>query len=114
MMWINGGPGGSSAMGLFMEQGKFSSFSPKKLLTDGLGYVDDGIGPCRVKEDPKTVNDTYPNKYAWNQRVSVVFTGRCASQVMLIGPGECVLLGSADRSWIQSWRAMWTGEIAYT
>jgi hypothetical protein len=22
-MWINGGPGGSSAMGLFMEQGEF-------------------------------------------------------------------------------------------
>lgn len=26
VMWINGGPGGSSAMGLFMEQGQPQSY----------------------------------------------------------------------------------------
>ncbi|CAD6587184.1 MAG: hypothetical protein TREMPRED_004679 [Tremellales sp. Tagirdzhanova-0007] len=50
VMWINGGPGASSAMGLFMEQ-----------------------GPCRIKENPQTVNDTYPNPYAWNEKTNIFF-----------------------------------------
>ncbi|ORY35324.1 Alpha/Beta hydrolase protein [Naematelia encephala] len=50
VMWINGGPGGSSAMGLFMEQ-----------------------GPCRIKENPETPYDTYTNPYAWNEKANVFF-----------------------------------------
>ncbi|KAG8887476.1 hypothetical protein FRB98_009557 [Tulasnella sp. 332] len=48
LMWINGGPGGSSAIGLFME-----------------------LGPCTV--DPHAVNRTVWNPYAWNNNASVFF-----------------------------------------
>jgi cathepsin A (carboxypeptidase C) len=60
MMWINGGPGCSSALGLFMELG-LSSFS---LLT---------LGPCSIKENPKTPNDTIPNPYSWNEKANIFF-----------------------------------------
>ena len=49
-VWINGGPGGSSAIGLLLEQ-----------------------GPCRVVPNPKSINDTYPNPYAWNENANVFF-----------------------------------------
>jgi len=47
LMWINGGPGGSSAIGLFME-----------------------LGPCRVNMDGHT---TTPHPYSWNDRASIFF-----------------------------------------
>ncbi|ORX35568.1 Alpha/Beta hydrolase protein [Kockovaella imperatae] len=50
VMWINGGPGGSSAMGLFLEQ-----------------------GPCRINKDPSGLNDTVVNPYAWNEKANVFF-----------------------------------------
>ncbi|RXK37197.1 cathepsin A (carboxypeptidase C) [Tremella mesenterica] len=49
-MWINGGPGCSSALGLFME-----------------------LGPCSVKDDPKNWNDTEWNPYSWNNNANVFF-----------------------------------------
>jgi len=47
LMWINGGPGGSSAIGLFME-----------------------LGPCRVNMDG---NSTTPNPYSWNDHANIFF-----------------------------------------
>jgi len=49
-MWINGGPGCSSALGLFME-----------------------LGPCSVKDDPKSVNDTKVNPDSWNSNANIFF-----------------------------------------
>ncbi|BEJ16680.1 hypothetical protein CspHIS471_0600810 [Cutaneotrichosporon sp. HIS471] len=50
IMWINGGPGCSSSIGLFME-----------------------LGPCTVADNPKTVNDTKPNPYSWNEHANIFF-----------------------------------------
>ncbi|KAK4684296.1 hypothetical protein P7C73_g5896, partial [Tremellales sp. Uapishka_1] len=50
VMWINGGPGCSSALGLFME-----------------------LGPCSIKDKPTSVNDTERNPYAWNERANIFF-----------------------------------------
>ncbi|AFR98075.1 cathepsin A (carboxypeptidase C) [Cryptococcus neoformans C23] len=50
IMWINGGPGCSSSLGMLME-----------------------LGPCSVKDDPKGVNDTERNPYAWNEKANVFF-----------------------------------------
>ncbi|KZO96589.1 serine carboxypeptidase [Calocera viscosa TUFC12733] len=47
LMWINGGPGCSSALGLFME-----------------------LGPCRVND---IGNDTVPHAEGWNERANVFF-----------------------------------------
>ena len=46
----SGGPGCSSALGLFME-----------------------LGPCSVKDDPKTLNDTKVNPNSWNQNANIFF-----------------------------------------
>ncbi|KAI0780339.1 serine carboxypeptidase [Trametes elegans] len=46
ILWINGGPGSSSALGLFME-----------------------LGPCRTSGP----NVTAPFEYAWNERANVFF-----------------------------------------
>lgn len=51
LMWINGGPGCSSSMGLFME-----------------------LGPCAVADgEPKSVNDTKVNPWSWNKEANVFF-----------------------------------------
>ncbi|KAL1407126.1 hypothetical protein Q8F55_006540 [Vanrija albida] len=50
IMWINGGPGCSSSMGLLME-----------------------LGPCSVKDDFKTVNDTKVNPHSWNNKANIFF-----------------------------------------
>jgi cathepsin A (carboxypeptidase C) len=50
IMWINGGPGCSSAMGMLME-----------------------LGPCTINDDPKTVNDTKRNPYSWNEHANIFF-----------------------------------------
>lgn len=47
LMWINGGPGCSSALGLLME-----------------------LGPCRVNEHG---NDTVPHPESWNEQANVFF-----------------------------------------
>lgn len=47
LMWLNGGPGCSSATGLFME-----------------------LGPCRVNMDG---NGTSLNEYGWNDEANVIF-----------------------------------------
>ncbi|KAK8078672.1 serine carboxypeptidase [Apiospora saccharicola] len=46
-IWLNGGPGGSSMMGLLEEN-----------------------GPCRVANDSKT---TYPNPWSWNNEVNMLY-----------------------------------------
>jgi len=50
IMWINGGPGCSSALGLFME-----------------------LGPCSVKDDPQSLNDTKVNPNSWNSNANIFF-----------------------------------------
>ncbi|WVN87339.1 uncharacterized protein L203_102517 [Cryptococcus depauperatus CBS 7841] len=51
VMWINGGPGCSSGLGLYME-----------------------LGPCSIKDaHPKGVNDTTVNPFAWNEVANVFF-----------------------------------------
>lgn len=30
-------------------------------------------GPCSVKEDPKSANDTKYNPHAWNERANLIF-----------------------------------------
>ncbi|WVQ80388.1 hypothetical protein IAT38_002493 [Cryptococcus sp. DSM 104549] len=50
VMWINGGPGCSSSLGMLME-----------------------LGPCSVKDEPKGLNDTEYNPYAWNDKANVFF-----------------------------------------
>ncbi|PWA03217.1 hypothetical protein BB558_000627 [Smittium angustum] len=47
LLWVNGGPGCSSLLGLLME-----------------------LGPCRVNEHG---NDTFPNDYSWNDDAHVIF-----------------------------------------
>lgn len=49
LTWINGGPGCSSSLGLFME-----------------------LGPCTIV-DPSNVNGTKRNPYAWNDKANVIF-----------------------------------------
>ena len=46
VFWTNGGPGGSSAVGLFME-----------------------LGPCRISGP----NETVYNPYGWNEYVNMLF-----------------------------------------
>lgn len=31
------------------------------------------LGPCSVKDDPKTVNDTQVNPNSWNQKANIFF-----------------------------------------
>lgn len=50
IMWINGGPGCSSAIGLLME-----------------------LGPCTVEDNPKNVNSTKVNEHSWNERANIFF-----------------------------------------
>ena len=48
ILWLNGGPGGSSMIGMMTE-----------------------MGPCRVDADDATT--TVPNEWAWNRNASVLF-----------------------------------------
>ncbi|KAJ3984287.1 Alpha/Beta hydrolase protein [Lentinula detonsa] len=50
MMWINGGPGCSSSMGLLME-----------------------LGPCNIDMNANSSNGTLWNPYSWNQAANVFF-----------------------------------------
>ncbi|KAF8907224.1 Alpha/Beta hydrolase protein [Mucidula mucida] len=50
MMWINGGPGGSSALGLFVE-----------------------LGPCTIDMNFDSVNGTTWNPYSWTEAANVFF-----------------------------------------
>ncbi|KAF9464276.1 peptidase S10 serine carboxypeptidase [Collybia nuda] len=50
MMWINGGPGCSSAMGLLME-----------------------LGPCSIDMKNESTNGTLWNPYSWNEEANVFF-----------------------------------------
>ncbi|RSH85597.1 hypothetical protein EHS25_003736 [Saitozyma podzolica] len=59
IMWINGGPGCSSALGLFME-----------------------LGPCAVKPDPKSVNDTKANIFFLDEPIGVGFSKAAHGQTV--------------------------------
>ncbi|KAF5372005.1 hypothetical protein D9615_008105 [Tricholomella constricta] len=50
MMWINGGPGCSSAMGLLME-----------------------LGPCSIDMKNTSANGTLWNPYSWNEEANIFF-----------------------------------------
>ncbi|KAK0467717.1 peptidase S10 serine carboxypeptidase [Desarmillaria tabescens] len=50
MMWINGGPGCSSSMGLLME-----------------------LGPCSIDMDGSSSNGTVWNPYSWNEVANIFF-----------------------------------------
>ncbi|KAL7412773.1 Alpha/Beta hydrolase protein [Mrakia frigida] len=50
LMWINGGPGCSSATGLFME-----------------------LGPCSVTNASLGIDGTKPNPYSWNNKLNTFF-----------------------------------------
>ncbi|KAL1946614.1 hypothetical protein VTO73DRAFT_14718 [Trametes versicolor] len=50
MMWINGGPGCSSSMGLLME-----------------------LGPCSIDTQNKSTNGTVWNPYSWNAEANIFF-----------------------------------------
>ncbi|KDQ65011.1 hypothetical protein JAAARDRAFT_28675 [Jaapia argillacea MUCL 33604] len=50
MMWINGGPGCSSSMGLLME-----------------------LGPCQIDMKNVSSNGTTWNPYSWNERANIFF-----------------------------------------
>ncbi|KAF9500185.1 alpha/beta-hydrolase [Pleurotus eryngii] len=50
MMWINGGPGCSSAMGLLME-----------------------LGPCSIDMENQSPNGTIYNPYSWNEVANIFF-----------------------------------------
>ncbi|OSX60510.1 hypothetical protein POSPLADRAFT_1047939 [Postia placenta MAD-698-R-SB12] len=50
MMWINGGPGCSSSMGLLME-----------------------LGPCSIDMDNVSANGTVWNPYSWNAEANIFF-----------------------------------------
>ncbi|CAO1619409.1 unnamed protein product [Parajaminaea phylloscopi] len=61
ILWTNGGPGASGALGLFME-----------------------LGPCRVaypeKRDGPPINRTDYFAYSWNDRANVIFIEQPASE----------------------------------
>lgn len=31
------------------------------------------LGPCTVKDEPKSVNDTKPNPHSWNEHANIFF-----------------------------------------
>jgi carboxypeptidase C (cathepsin A) len=65
-MWINGGPGGSSALGLFAELG--ASMSGIKAVSFSQDYVP---GPCWI--DPDSSNGTSWNEWGWNRQSNLIF-----------------------------------------
>ncbi|RPD60753.1 alpha/beta-hydrolase [Lentinus tigrinus ALCF2SS1-6] len=66
VLWTNGGKGGSSALGLFMELGSFSSRHFQQVLRETYEGM---TGPCRVTGP----NSTERFDYAWIDHANVFF-----------------------------------------
>ncbi|KZT13130.1 alpha/beta-hydrolase [Laetiporus sulphureus 93-53] len=61
MMWINGGPGCSSSMGLLME-----------------------LGPCSIDKEDKSPNGSVWNPYSWNAEADIFFLDQRLASAFLM------------------------------
>ncbi|KAK8086000.1 serine carboxypeptidase [Apiospora phragmitis] len=71
-IWLNGGPGGSSMMGLLegkvLQGNQWRQQNDRSRLSDFISSVENG--PCRIANDSKT---TYLNPWSWNNEVNMLY-----------------------------------------